>query len=608
MINLTPAKAKVLQELKDYFYYSANSEIRKKWRLQYDENLKFYYGDQWNEELKREFADVGAMPFVVNRIEPIVTTYTSLQIAARKRIAFKATTALQKHDLLAEYLNNMLYVIQAQNDFQNKSTQKYTDALIGGLGWSHFGYEPDSTCTFFYDYVDPREVYFDPDDQSARMEDSQFVCRSYFVNGTKLKKRYPKYAEYFDNLIGKPTGNGSTTEFASGGAGAIRGDYIPYSDLNHGDGLEELWVLGRSARIVEVYYKKNVKYYEAIVAFPPDTPDGVVTEQYFSTFDKEIAESRKVKGTSPKELEGTQIWKGVFCADVLLEHGPIDGQIPNQKHFPLVPLCLKRNYLSIPYGVVDGLIPLSTCLNYVWTKTIHGLNSKYLIIDEDNVNLEKMRPILRGELNRRDGMIFTKNPHQVQLINSETLLPFLERTLNRIDLEFEQRTQLFDELKGEQTNAVSGVAIQARAVNAARTQNPLHATYEHMLFSEGRLILDTIRGIKNLQYAFNYYKDNKFNQGYLSDEISTINFEIFSDFAPNFATSHEEEAAKFEALLNSPNPAFILSEPLFLKKLGFTESDAYALNEAFLNMMQGQGGQTEAQVQEEIPNNQINTK
>ena len=589
MINLTPAKTKVLQELKDYFYYSANSEIRKQWRLKYDENLKFYYGDQWNEELKKEFADVGAMPFVVNRIEPIVTTYVSLQIAARKRIAYKATTSLSKHDLIAEYLNNMLYVIQAQNDFQNKSTQKYTDALIGGLGWSHFGYEPDNTCTFFYDYVDPREVYFDPDDQSARMEDSQFVCRSYFVNGTKLKKRYPKYAEYFDNLIGKPAGTNSTGEFVSGGTGAIRDDYIPYSDLNHGDGLEELWVLGRSARIVEVYYKKNVKYYEAIVAFPPETPDGVVTEQYFSTFDKEVAESRKVDGSSLKELEGTQIWKGVFCSDVLLEHGPIDGQIPNQKHFPLIPLCLKRNYLSIPYGVVDGLIPLSTCLNYVWTKTIHGLNSKYLIIDEDNVNLEKMRPILRGELNRRDGMIFTKNPHQVQLINSETLLPFLERTLTRIDLEFEQRTQLFDELKGEQTNAVSGVAIQARAVNAARTQNPLHATYEHMLFSEGQLILDTIRGIKNLQYAFNYYKDNKFNIGYLNDEISSINFEIFADFAPNFATSHEEEAAKFEALLNSPNPAFILSEPLFLKKLGFTESDSYALNEAFIKMMQGQG-------------------
>lgn len=584
MINLTPAKAKVLQELKNYFSYSVNSEVRRKWRLQYDENLKFYYGDQWNDQLKEEFTDVGAMPFVVNRVEPIVTTYVSLQIAARRRIAFKATTGIENHNLLAEYLNNMLYVIQAQNDFQNKSTQKYTDALIGGLGWTHFGYEPNSTCTFFYDYVDPREVYFDPDDQSQRLEDSQFVCRSYFVAGVKLKKRYPKHAEYFDQLIGKNS----------------ESDYNSYPDLLYNYDQEDTWVLGRSARIVEVYYKKNVKYYEAIVAFAPDSPEGVVTEQYFTTFDKEVAESKKVAGTSIKELEGTQIWKGVFCADVLLEHGAIDGQVPNQKHFPLLPLCLKRNYLSIPYGVVDGLIPLSTCLNYVWTKTIHGLNSKYLIIEDDNLNLEKMRATFREEMNRRDGIIFSKNPGQVQLINSETLLPFLERTLQRIDLEFEQRTQLFDELKGEQTNAVSGIAIQARATNAARTQNPLHATYEHMMFSEGQLILDTIKGIKNLQYAFSYYKDNKVNQAYLSDEISTINFEIFSDFAPNFASSHEEEAAKFEALLNSPNPAFILSEPMFLKKLGFTEADSYALNQAFLNMMQGANNSPppEEQIQE----------
>jgi len=61
-------------------------------------------------------------------------------------------------------------------------------------------------------------------------------------------------------------------------------------------------------------------------------------------------------------------------------------------------------------------------------------------------------------------------------------------------------------------------------------------------------------------------------------------------------------------LLNSPNPAFILSEPLFLKKLGFTESDAYALNEAFIKMMQGQGNQTEGEMAEEIPNNQQNIR
>lgn len=585
MINLNPAKTKLLQELKDYFYYSVNSEVRKKWRAQYDQNLKFYYGDQWNEELKKEFADVGAMPFVVNRIEPIITTYVSLQIAARRRIAYKANTGISKHNMLAEYLNNMLYVIQAQNDFQNKSTQKYTDALIGGLGWSHFCYESNSTSTFSYDYVDPREIYWDPDDQSQRLEDSQFVCRTYFVAATKLKMRYPKHSDYFDNLIGKD--QHSNAEMFSGGSGSIRDDYIPYADLNYAEGLEETWSMGRSIRVVEVYYKKNVKYYEGITAFNPESPDQPILEQYFTTFNKELAESKMAHGTELKELDGTQIWKGVFCADILLESGALASQVPNQKHFPFVPLCFKRNYLGIPYGVVDGLIPLSTSLNYVWTKTIHGLNSKYLIIDEDNVNLEKMRPILRKEMNRRDGLIFSKNPHQVQLISSETLLPFLERTLQRIDLEFEQRTQLFDELKGEQTNAISGIAIQARATNAARTQNPLHATYEHMLFSEGQLILDTIKGIKNLQYAFNYYKNNKINYAMVSDEISTISFEISSENTPNFSSSNEENAVKFESLMNSPNFAFLLSNPLFLQKLGFNENEALDLNQAFEKTMQG---------------------
>ena len=585
MINLTTGKRKLLQELKDYFNYSINSEVRKKWRMQYDENLKFYYGDQWNEELKQEFADVGAMPFVVNRIEPIVTTYVSLQISARRRIAFKPTTGVDQHSLLAEYLNNMVYTIQSQNDFQNKSTQKYTDALIGGLGWTHFGYEPNSYQTFFYDYVDPREIYWDPDDQSPRLEDSNFVCRSYFVSGVKLKERYPKYTDYFDQLIGKnvTNSNGST----------------PYADLNNSEDLEENWVIGRSARIVEVYYKKNVKYYEAIVSFETEDQDAIKTYRYFNTFDEELANIRKANGTTVKELEGTQIWKGVFCADVLLEHGAISSQVPNQKHFPLLPLCLKRNYLSIPYGIVDGLIPLSTSLNYVWTKTIHGLNSKYLIIDEDNANLEKMRPILRKELNRRDGMIFSKNPHQVQLINSETMLPHLEKTLQRIDVEFEQRTQLFDELKGEQTNAISGVAIQARATNSARSQNPLHATYEHMLFSEGQLILDTIKGIKDFKYAINYYKDNKINYGVLTDDISMISFEVSADTAPNYSSSNEEEAARFEALLNSPSAALVLSDPLFLEKLGFTDNDAQSLNEAYLRILQGQ---QQAQAQEEMEN------
>lgn len=566
----SPSNQELLEELKEYFLYSSNSNIRKEWLLKYQYCLKFYYGDQWTEELKKEMDDVGATPFVLNRIEPIVTTYVSLQIAARKRIAFKSLTGIEKHSLLAEYLNNMLYVIQAQNNFQNKSTQKYTDALIGGIGWSQFGYEANPTSTFFYEHIDPREVYFDPDDLTERLEDSQFVCRSYFVNIEKLKKRYSKHETYFNSLLVQTN---SSSDFN-------------YNIVDYPS--DSSWVIGRSARIVDVFYKKNVKYYQTIIAYESDIEgNSISTEQYFITFDKKLAEQKKVSHAEIVELEGTQIFKGTFCQDLLLEHGTIEGQVPNQKHFPLVPICLKRNYLGVPYGVVDGLIPLSTSLNYVWTKTMHGLNSKYVFIDSTSADVQQLKKTIEQELSKKIGVIPVKNPRDVQLFQSETLLPFLERTLARIDLEFEKRTQLFDELKGDQTNAISGIAIQARATNSARTQNPLHSVYEHMLFSEGQLILDTIKGINDLEYVFNYYKDDQVNTAVINDEIATVGFEIFSDFAPNFVSSKEETAARFEAVLTSPNASLILSDPIFLEKLGFSSIEAKKLNESFIRIMSG---------------------
>lgn len=589
MKELTIGQQKVLREITDYYDYARSSEVRRLWWLHYDQNLKYYYGDQWSEDLKKEFEDSKAFPFVVNRIEPIITTYASLQINTRKRIAFKSTTSIAKHARLAEYLNNMIYNIQTQNGFQNKSTQKYMDALIGGIGWTHFGYEPDSYNTFFYDYVDPREVYWDPDDQSQRFENSNFVCRSYYVSAVNLKQRYPEHADFFDGMIGKDAVTSAVNDSL-------------FYNMSVDDAV--VWNKGRSIRIVEVFYKKNAKYYEGTVVFQPDQgldgEDEFAQEQYFCTFDEDFAKAKMEKGTELKELDGTQIWKGVFCSDMLLESGPLYPQIPNQKHFPLTPLCLKRNYMGMPYGVVDGLVPLSIALNYIWTKTIHGLGSKFLIMEGTSDDMAKAGPIYLEQMAQKRGIIALKNAKDAQLVNSENLLPFLFQGLQRIDLEFEQRTQLFDELKGEQTNAISGVAIQQRAMNAARTQNPLNATYEHMLFSEGQLMLDTIKGITDFKYAFNYFKDGKVNAAALDEEISTINFEIYPDIAPPFSSSNDEEMAKFEGLLNSPNPAFALSDPLFLKKLGFSETDAIALYEAYTRITQGQQEQAQQQQEQQL--------
>ncbi len=564
MKELTIGQQKILQDLNDYWDYARNSDLRKAWLTQYNDNLKHYCGDQWSQDVLQTLENIQATPYTVNRIEPLINAYASLQIQSNKRIGYKATTDSVKHEQLADYLSYMAHVIQTANDFPFYSSLKYTSALIGGLGWSHFGYEEGK---FFYDYVDPKEVYWDPDDCSPRLEQSNFICRSYFVSVPILKKRYSKYAELFEQLIDKVNYPSST------------GIDNYNSDTDNG-----LWYKGRTIRIVEVYYKAEVDYFETTAIIPSENE--IPLEQIFSTFSEEVAYSKTQSQENIKVKKGTQIFKGVFCENMLLEHGAIPQQVPNQKHFPLLPLCLRRDYTGMPYGVVNNLISLSKALNYIWTKTIHGIDQKILISSNINTDIEATEAKWVEKLQQKIAVIVSPNPADAKLYTPEQTLPYFFNLLQRIDVEFEQSTYLFDELKGNQTNAVSGVAIQQRAANSARVQNPLNMAYDHLLLSEGQLLLDTIKGIKDFKYTFNYYQDGRSDLTTIDEVISTINFEVYTDVVPNFNSSVEEERAKFAELLNSNNPGFAMSSPLFLKELGLRKYNE--LSEEYLKLLSGQ--------------------
>lgn len=563
-MELTLGQQKILQDLNDYWDYARNSGLRQKWLNQYLANLKNYCGDQWSEEVLQKIEDIQATPYTINRIEPLINAYSSLQIQSNKRIGFKSTTDQPLHEELADYLSYMAHVIQTQNDFSFYSSLKYTSALIGGVGWSHFGFEDDK---FFYDYVDPREVYWDPDDISPRLEQSNFICRSYFAAVPILKRRYPKYAKFFEQLVDKVN-----TQLSS--------------DIteNNWDMDNSLWTKGKTIRIVEVYYKTDADYFESTTIIPSD--DSIPLEQVFSTFSEEIAINKSESKANILKKTGTRIFKGVFCDSMLLEHGAIEQQVPNQKYFPLLPLCLRRDYTGMPYGVVNNLIPLSQALNYIWTKTIHGIDQKILISSSITTDIEATENKWIDKLQQKIAVIISPNPQDAKLYTPEQTLPYFFNLLQRIDIEFEQSTYLFDELKGNQTNAVSGVAIQQRAANSARVQNPLNMAYDHLLLSEGQLLLDTIKGIKDFKYTFNYYKDGRSDLKTLDDIISIINFEVYTDVVPNFNSSVEEERAKFAELLNSNNPGFAMSSALFLKELGLRKYNE--LSEEYLRLLSGQ--------------------
>ena len=49
--------------------------------------------------------------------------------------------------------------------------------------------------------------------------------------------------------------------------------------------------------------------------------------------------------------------------------------------------------------------------------------------------------------------------------------------------------------------------------------------YCTMIISEGKIMLDTIKGLKNFQYSFKFFANGRTKQASLDDSISLLNFE-----------------------------------------------------------------------------------
>lgn len=581
----TIGQQKALRDLQDYYEYASNSQVRQKWLNQYLINLNFYRGNQWLDPyILKDMQEIGATPYTYNNIEPLVNAYVSLQIRSSKRVGYEASSDNEEHIKIAEYLKHLAYEIQTQNEHVFFSSQKFTSSLIGGVGWSYFTYKDGK---FDYEFIDPTEMFWDPDDRSLRLDDSNFICRMRYMPTVKLKRQYPEFSKEFDNMVEENSTNpGDYNAFSTVNENPIWQQINGISSVSvanpQADGV---WVRGRSIKIVEVYYKKPAKYYETTILFPAEvSANDIPSEQLFITFDKDIAKEKSFSGKI-EEKEGSQIWHGIFCDNLLIENNPIAMQVPNQKYLPFTPVVLKRDYQGVPYGVVDNLISAQKTHNFLWSTTLHYLDAKTIIASDEQVDSDKLREFLKDEMRSKNGVAFIRSPRELQILDHEKNLDHRMKLIQNNYREFETQTGLYDELKGEQTNAVSGVAIAQRATNSMNAQNSLVLAYENMLISEGKIMLDTIKGLKNFQYSFKFFKEGRAVTASLDDAVSLLNFEVFPDVSPNFASTIEEEKARFAELMNSPNPGLLLSSPLFLRELGFRENIAYELSEEYLRII-----------------------
>ncbi len=280
MQDITIGKKKALQLLQDKALYAFNSQVRQQWLEVFNRNDRYKRGDQWhNLTLVEQVKEMGAVPFTMNIIRPEIDKYLSLIIRATKRVGFAPTTSLEYDKNKANILKYWSMNVLTQNQHPFYSQLKIEDTIVGGLGCSEFYYENGK---YIYKYQNPREIYPDPDDLSPRMDNQNTIVCSRYVNVQELKNKYPKHKDYFNNLIDISKSNPDDTN-------------IGLSSFLNIDIKNANWIRGKSSRVVEVYYKKNVKYFECVglveTVKKEENPEGIPVYDpvIFETFDEQFA-------------------------------------------------------------------------------------------------------------------------------------------------------------------------------------------------------------------------------------------------------------------------------------------------------------------------------
>lgn len=561
-------KREILEESKELFQYLADSQIRRNWLENDIVNSDYYYNKQWNNyKDKKGLEEIGCEPVTINRIKPIIDRYLSILIKSGKRVAYLPTSNSDYHFNIANYIKNWAFNVQTNNSHTFYSSLKCLSALSSGIGWSHFYYENNE---FHYKWVNNREMFFDPDDLSPRLENQSVIARSYFINVIKLKNLYPKHALTLQNMVE----NNKATQYVN---------VEDYTSIP-----ANVWVNGKSIRVVELYTKKAEDYYEAVCDIKAKTDSNrQIDDTYqefddtiFSTFNKDLIEERATSEIQIKE--GTRIYKTIFCDDLLLYHGPIAEQVPNQTFFPYVPMVYSRNQNGDFLGTTNYMVELQNLWNVEISKLFHYSNSKLMVIDNKGSSLdyEQLKKNYILESKKKRGFI-QFDPKSVNVIDNSNDIKGILNSLDMLNREFQNLSGLFDDFAGKPTNAESGIAIQSRINTTLNAQNPLVLAYEYMLTSEGKLMLDTLKGIENFKQVISFYNEGKQDSAVLNSDISLLNFEVYPTTSPNFSSSVEEERAIFNNIITSGLADILLSSPLYLQQEGIGEVNSYKLSNEY---------------------------
>ena len=475
--------------------YQRELDLQAESRTERAIDAAFYDGDQFSDEELQEYEARNQKARVFNEIKPTVDWLLGGERRVRTDWAILPRTeddsepSIRKSKL-AKYIDDI-------NNANWHRSEAFSDMTKGGEGWTAVEYLPNQDGDFQIMFQHEHWRYMLADSKSRRrdMTDMQYIWRVKILDLQTLISYFPeKEAELINisddmDVLEQDLLDESLTSLdPSSNERHLRTGSLSF-DMN-GAGDRD------GVKVYEMWYKQSERVqllrgegsYNNEV-YDPKNPDHQVLIQHY--------------GFRTAEVTRQQMYCTMYTDDTVLYR-----QKSPYKHnrFPFVRrYAYLKDREGTPYGVIRSVRDPQSDLNIRRNKALHMLSSVRVVMEKGAVDDKEE---LANEVARWDAIVEINQNKKFEIQEGQDRANTQLNVGEQNSAYIRQISGVTGENRGMDTNATSGIAIQARQEQGTIISTVLSDMHSLARKLEGELILSLMEQFYDKPFQFRITADN----------------------------------------------------------------------------------------------------
>ena len=472
--------------------YFRELELQSQERTERSIDVAFYDGEQFTEEELNEYEARGQKPRIFNEIKPTVDWILGGERRIRTDWAVMPRTEDDSEPSIRK--NKLVKYIDDINNARWHRSEAFSDMCKSGEGWVRVCYQNNQDGDYQIMVLHEHWRYMLCDSKSRKpdMSDMQYLwcvkvlpietLINYFPN---KKNELLGLADDIDDLEDELVNEGMI-EYLSQSRERVRTGSM---NLHHSSGERN------GVRVYEMWYKQN----EQVQLLKGE---GSFNNEVFDLKNPDHVQLINEHGYRVVKVTREQMYCALYTDTTVLyrQRSPYKhNRFPFVRRFAYI-----KDKTGSPYGVIRSIRDPQSDLNVRRNRALFLMASSRVIMDEGAADINHVA----NEVTRHDGIIVKKPNLQLNIEDGINKASANLSVGEENSAYIRQISGVTGENRGMDTNATSGIAIQARQEQGTVITTVLSDMHSLGRKLEGELVLSLIEQFMDKPMQFRITADN----------------------------------------------------------------------------------------------------